>query len=43
MLAADCPPADVILSNGHIITSVECPENLDLGLFTEQTCYMLSG
>jgi hypothetical protein len=22
--------------------SVECPENLDLGLFTEQTCYILS-
>ena len=22
--------------------SVQCPENLDLGLFTEQTCYMLS-
>jgi hypothetical protein len=24
------------------IISVECPENLDLGLFTEQTCYILS-
>ena len=22
--------------------SVECPENLDWGLFTEQTCYILS-
>ena len=24
------------------IVSVEYPENLDLGLFTEQTCYILS-
>ena len=32
-----------LIGSGLFTTfSVECPENLDLGLFTEQTCYILS-